>query len=749
MKIVFCVIHQTYRCIFKTFPVTKKVLTVIFLTSSLFLEAQEEVKTDSIQGTPVTLDEVSVSAVRVNTQSPVTHSNLTKKELEKRNLGQDIPVLINLLPSVVSTTDAGAGIGYTGFRVRGVGAQGTNVTINGIPYNDAESLLTFWVNLPDLVSSTQSLQLQRGVGTSTNGSGAFGASLNLLTDVVSDHATGEIANAVGSYHTRKHTAKFSTGKLNNRWEIAGRLSAIRSDGYIDRARADLDSHFLQASYSGESTLIKALTFGGHEVTYQAWNGIDMETLNTNRRFNPSGMYTDNSGAVKFYDNEVDDYKQDHYQIHWNQQWSDTWSTNLGLNYTYGRGFFEQYKEDQSLVDYGFSDVIIGEETIGETDLIRRRWLDNDFYVVNANANYKKKHLELIIGAFFSTYTGDHFGEIIWGNILPANLEIRDRYYESDSEKNEWSYFAKLNLNLNDTWRLFGDIQHRLVNYKTTGLTSDRVPININESYNFFNPKMGVTYIINDAQHLYASYGRAHKEPSRDDFENGSPEPEKLDDFELGWRYKKPGISFNANVYYMHYKDQLVYTGAINDVGAPVRMNSGKSYRLGLELESGVKISDKVSMQVNTSISSNKNSDFITPLDGTLVNLGNTHISFSPGFVGAGTVDYQPTENFRISWLSKYVGSQYMGNVDASLSKLDAYFINDLNVNYEINTNSFFKSITLTALVNNIFNVKYVSNGYYYTYDDTWTNPGVITTIEGAGFYPQATTNFLFGVNVKL
>ena len=336
-----------------------------------------------------------MKAVRVRATSPITHSNITKKDLEKRNLGQDIPILLNFLPSVVTTSDAGAGVGYTGIRIRGVSAQSTNITINGIPYNDAESLGTFWVDLPDFTSSVESLQLQRGVGTSTNGSGAFGASINILTDAISEKANAKISNSFGSYNTRKHTLKFSTGKLNNHFEIAGRLSQIKSDGYIDRATSDLKSYFLQAAYVDDNTLIKALVFGGHEITYQAWNGIDAETLATDRTFNPSGIYTNDEGNIQFYDNEVDNYKQDHYQLHWNERINNNWSTNIGLNYTYGRGFFEQYKEDQDFTDYDFEEITIGGETISTTDLIRRRWLDNDFYVVNVNANYKNNKTDFI------------------------------------------------------------------------------------------------------------------------------------------------------------------------------------------------------------------------------------------------------------------------------------------------------------------------------------------------------------------
>ncbi|WP_420570726.1 TonB-dependent receptor [Kordia sp.] len=694
------------------------------------------------------LDAVLISAVRVNADSPITHSNLEKEEIAERNLGQDVPILMNFMPSVVTTSDAGAGVGYTGIRVRGSDATRVNVTINGIPFNDSESQGTFWVNMPDLASSTESIQLQRGVGTSTNGSGAFGASLSLLTDAVSEKANGEISNSFGSFNTRKHTVKFSTGKLGKNFELAGRLSKIKSDGYIDRATSDLSAYFLQGSYVAETTLIKALAFGGHEITYQAWNGIDRETLNTNRTFNPSGQFTDENGNARFHDNEVDNYRQDHYQFHWNEKISENWTTNLGLNYTRGRGFFEQYKEDEPFDEYGFEEIVINGTTINETDLIRRRWLDNDFYVVNANANYKKNNLDMDFGAFLGLYDGDHFGEVIWARFA-SDSEIRDRYYEGNGKKNEVSFFTKATIRVNDKISLFGDLQLRNVSYKTSGITSDLVPFNIDENYTFFNPKAGINYRVNTNNSLYFSYARANREPNRSDFENNNEvKPEQLDDFELGWRWKGENFTVNTNAYYMLYNDQLVLTGALDDTGTPLRTNSGKSYRLGLEIDASFKVSDQLTVRPNVAISTNKNVDFITSRDGSLVDLGNTNISFSPNFIAGNIISYAPSQSFQVSLLSKYVGEQYMGNIDSDVSKLDSYFINDLNLNYEIKVNSIFESITFTGLINNVFGVEYVSNGYFFTFDDTWSNPGTVTTIEGAGFYPQATRNFLVGMTLK-
>jgi iron complex outermembrane receptor protein len=723
----------------------KKLLCTVALSLMLVnLNAQEKIQ-DTIK-TQI-LDEVLVKSIRVDTDSPITHSNVDKEELAKTNLGQDIPVLLNYLPSVVTTSDAGAGIGYTYIRVRGSDASRVNITINGIPYNDSESQGTFWVNMPDFASSIENLQLQRGVGTSTNGSGSFGASLNILSDGVSDNAFSEIGIAGGSFNSQKYNVKFSTGLLNDHFEVSGRLSKITSDGYIDRASSDLKSYFLQGAFINDNTLIKALVFGGKEKTYQAWYGIDAETLENDRTYNPAGIYTDDDGNVKFYDNETDNYSQDHYQLFWNQKINNNWTTNLALNYTYGRGYYEQYKEDEDFVFYNFEPIVLGGEVINTTDLIRRRWLDNDFYVINANANYKKDNLEVSTGIFYSHYDGDHYGEVIWAKYA-SNSEIRDRYYEGNGKKNEFTVFAKATYKFNEKWSVYGDLQGRFLTYKTSGLTSDRVPLEVNEKYNFFNPKTGLTYELSNKNQLYVSYGRAHREPRRADFENGITKPEKLDDYELGWRFKAQKNTINTNIYFMNYKDQLVLTGAIDDTGAPLRATSGKSYRLGLEIDATFLIGDNFRILPNLALSSNKNLDFVSPIDGELVNLGTTNLSFSPNIVAGNKFEYEPITNLQLGLYTKYVGEQYMGNVDSDVSKLDAYFVNDFNISYTIDNIPFLREIVVTGLVNNIFNIKYVSNGYYYTYDDTWTDPTTTTTIEGTGYYPQATINFLVGAAVK-
>ncbi|KXN98125.1 TonB-dependent receptor [Aequorivita aquimaris] len=717
------------------------VFTSLFITVSAQEKTQDSTKIEA-------LDEVLVQAVRVDADSPITHSNLDKEELEKRNLGQDIPYMLNYLPSVVTTSDAGAGVGYTYIRVRGSDASRVNVTLNGIPYNDSESQGTFWVNLPDFTSSVQSLQLQRGVGTSTNGSGAFGASLNLLSDAVSNEAYGEIANSFGSYNTHKHNVKFSTGLLSDHFEVGGRLSTIQSDGYIDRASSDLKSYFLQAAFVNRNTLIKALVFGGREETYQSWNGLeDPEKLENDRTFNSAGMYTDEDGNIQFYDNEVDNYAQDHYQLLWNQRFNNNWSTNVSLNYTKGKGYFEQYKEDEDFETYGFEPIEIGGDTINTTDLIRRRWLDNDFYAANANVNYKNNKIDFTGGAFYSYYTGDHYGEVIWARYA-SNSEIRDRYYEGNGEKSEFTVFSKATYRFSEKWSVFGDLQGRFLNYNISGITSDLEALTVDEDYSFFNPKAGLTYKLNPSNQFYFSYGKAHREPSRNDYEQGIVTPEKLDDFELGWRFFSEKAKVNTNIYYMNYKDQLVLSGELNDVGAPLRTSSGKSYRLGLEVDAEIQLLKNLRTLPNIALSTNKNVDFVTSRDGELVNLGNTNISFSPSVVAGNMLEYSPIQKLQLGFLSKFVGEQYMGNIDSEASKLDSYFVNDLNIVYTLDSLPWVKEVVFSALVNNIFNVEYISNGYFYTYDDDFSDPGTVTTVEGAGYYPQATINFLVGATVK-
>lgn len=741
----------------------KFILMGFFLGTTLIASAQET-QSDSTESGQIVLDEVLVSAVRVTREAPVTFSNLKKDRIAKRNLGQDIPILMNFLPSVVTTSDAGAGIGYTGIRVRGSDATRVNVTINGIPYNDSESQGTFWVNMPDFASSTESLQLQRGVGTSTNGAGAFGASLNILTDAVSQEAYAEFAGSVGSFNTHRATAKFSTGLLGDQFEFSGRLSRIASDGYIDRASSDLDSYFLQGAFRNGKTLVKALLFGGHEVTYQSWYGFDPDVLasigvdnnlETNRRYNIAGIQFDRDGNFEgYYDNQVDDYKQDHFQLHWNQEWSESFQTNIAFHYTRGRGFFEEYVDewyysnilfapDAELGFLGLENPVIDGEEISTMDYARRRWLDNDFYGTIFSGTYQSGPLQLLVGGGWNTYRGDHFGEVIWAEYA-GDLGPKDRYYQDDSQKDDLNVFAKANYRLEENWQFFLDFQYRGVRYQAngeeTGLVDDR--------FRFFNPKAGLTYRINPFQNLYFSYAVANREPNRNDYENGNPKPERLQDYELGWRFLKKGTSINANLYYMRYRDQLVLTGELNDVGAPIRSNIGDSYRLGLEIEVDMPLGNALKWQPNLALSTNRNEDFFFRRDGVLSNLGNTRIAFSPEVVLGSRLVYNFSENFQAALLTKFVGEQYMSNIEADKSKLDAYSQTDLNLQYRLKPFGWFSDVTFTFLLNNIFDAAFSSNGYFYTFDDDFSSPGNVFTVEGAGYYPQAGINFLTGITVR-
>ncbi|WP_291275866.1 TonB-dependent receptor [Flavobacterium sp.] len=708
--------------------ITLSILSVFISISSF---AQEQPK-DSVKS----IEEVLISAVRAKDKNPVTFTNISKEAIAPRNLGQDIPILLNYLPSVVTTTDAGAGVGYTYMRVRGSDGSRINVTLNGIPFNDSESQGTFFVNLPDFASSLESIQLQRGVGTSTTGAGAFGASVNMQTKAAQKNAYAEIANSVGSFGTRKHTLAFGTG-LNKHFEMNARISNIHSNGYIDRASSDLFGYFFNANYITKNTIIKAIAFGGKEKTYQAWNGLeDEEKLKNDRTYNSVGQYTDASGAIKFYNNEIDNYNQNHFQLLWNQKYATNWQSNVALHYTIGKGYFEQYKEDASFADYNLPDFM----GLTTTDLVRKRWLDNDFFGATYSINYNTNKTDIMIGGAANRYLGKHFGEVIWTQYY---VPSRNRYYDNYGNKDDVNVYTKASQQFGKL-NIFADLQYRVVFYKANSTKFD----DVNDTFRFFNPKAGLNYQINSSNNIYAYFGIANKEPRRDDYENGAAKPERLFDYELGWKYTRSKIKLNVNAFFMQYKNQLVLTGALNDVGSPIFANSGRSYRAGLEIESTVKPYYWLFISPNITLSQNKNQNFYFQRDGLLTNLGNTNIAFSPNVIIGNNITLLPVKHFQVSLLSKFVGQQYMGNIDAKKSILPDYFVNDLSVNYEWKINKGIKSVVFSGLINNIFNRMYESNGYFYTYDDNWSSPTSITTIEGAGFYPQAGINFLAGINMK-
>lgn len=681
------------------------------------------------------LKEVTVSAIRAKDKNPITFTNVSTEEIAPRNLGQDIPVLLNYAPSVVTTTDAGNGVGYTYMRVRGSDGSRINVTLNGIPFNDSESQGTFFVNLPDFASSLESVQLQRGVGASTNGAGAFGASLNMQTKSYQEKSFAEVANSIGSFNTRKHTLSFGTG-LHNNFELNGRISNIASDGYIDRASTNMFGYFFNANYVTEKTLIKAIAFGGKEKTYQAWNGLeDPDKLKNDRTFNSAGMYTDAFGNIQFYSNENDNYWQNHFQLHWSENWSENWVSNIALHYTTGKGYFEQYKEDQKFSSYNLPNF----EGNTRTDLVRKRWLDNDFFGTTFSINYKNQMTNVLFGGAVNRYLGDHYGEVIWTQYYVPNS---NRYYDNFGNKDDINAYAKLSQNLTSKLNLYVDLQYRMTFYDATSVKF----ADVNDTFKFFNPKAGLNYELDDKNSFYSYFGIANKEPRRDDYESGAIKPERLYDYELGWKYNGKKARISANAFYMNYEDQLVLTGALNDVGSPIFTNSGKSYRLGLEVESVIAITDKIILNPNVTLSQNKNQDFFFERDGVLQDLGNTDIAFSPSIIAGNRLTFLPFKNFEFSILSKYVGEQFMGNIDSDNSKLEAYFVNDLNFSYDWKINKGIKSILFSGLVNNVFDLEYESNGFFYTYDDD--SSGNINTYEGVGYYPQAGINFLLGVTLK-
>ena len=719
--------------------------TSIFKTLALCslavpLNAQTQSR-DTTQGKEIDLDEVIVTASRANDKIPVTYAQLEKKEIQQLNLGQDIPVLLNFLPSVVATTFDGTGIGYTDYRIRGADNSRINVTINGIPYNDADSQTTFFVNLQDFASSVENIQVQRGVGTSTNGAGAFGASINILTDNASEEAFGQISSSFGSFGTFKNTVRFGTGLLGDHFTFSGRLSKIDSDGYVDRAFSDLRSYFLDGVYRDDNTQIKAIVFGGEEITGLSFFGLNAERLQEDRTFNDDGLYLDSEGNVQFYDRQTDNYKQDHFQLHVTQQFNENWTGNISLHYTNSRGFFEQYNESEFFFDENFEsnlefyrlpNVDSDGNLIANTDLITRRHLNSDFYGTVFSLLYMGGRINATFGGAWNRYDGEQFGEITAAEFAQLP-EIPFQFFDNGTDKRDFNVYAKATLELNEQFSLFGDLQLRTVNYEASGdLFDPSVVFGVNEKYAFFNPKAGLTYRPNNHNTIYFSYARANREPARVDFETGTPEAESLNDFELGWRYVSQQFQLNTNVYYLDFENQLVLTGQLDEVGFPIRTNSGQSFRLGLEVDANIQL-DKWSIRPNIAISTNKNIDFLVEAENSgFTNLGNTDISFSPDFVAGNVLTYQVSETFSASLFSKFVGEQFMTNENTN--PLESYFVNDINLQYAIPGISIVKSLMLTAQVNNIFNVEYENNGFVFSGESF--------------FYPQAGTNFLVGTTLN-
>jgi iron complex outermembrane receptor protein len=711
-------------------------------------------------------DEVIVSATRVNDKTGMAYTNVSAEAIEKQNLGQDLPVLLNFTPSLVSTSDAGAGIGYTGIRIRGSDATRINVTVNGIPYNDAESQGVFWVNMPDFASSVNSVQIQRGVGTSTNGAGAFGASVNISTNTFREESYAELNNSFGSFNTFRNTIKLGTGLMSNKFSVDGRLSRISSDGFVDRASSNLHSYYLSGAYYGKKSFVRANVFSGKERTYQSWNGVPEAKLRGDRQgvldfiernglgeadaenLLTSGDRTYNSYTYK---NEVDNYRQDHYQLVTSHTLSDKVTLNLNAFLVRGLGHYEQFRANDEYSNYNLPNVVIGADTLESTDIIRRRWLDNYFYGTTFSLDYNSfKKLTASFGGGWNHYDGDHYGQIIWARNA-GNISSEHQYYDNKGVKKDFNLYGKVYYQFTDKLNAFADIQFRTVSHAIHGRDNDQLLHNVDQQYHFLNPKAGLTYQLAPQASVYASYSLGNREPNRDDFTfataNLFPEHETMHNVEAGVRTQKGKWAFAANYYLMSYTNQLVLTGQINDVGNAIRVNVPESYRMGLELEGAVVFNQYLKWNANATFSRNKIKDFteyVIDYDTyayRTINHGQTDISFSPNVIVGSQFTFSPKKNVELALLTKYVSKQYLDNTSDATRKLDGYFTNDLRLTWSIQP-SWMKEISFNLLVNNIFNETYESNGYTYGFF-----AGGVQTRENF-YFPQAGTNFLVGVNFK-
>ena len=763
---------------FKINNIPSQLLVLLFEAPGLFVTKKEIKPSDfnsSIQITLYTntknLEEVQVLSTRSFEQTTSATTINRTDLIEKNNFGQDIPTLLEASPSVVTTSDAGTGIGYSGIRIRGVDASRINVTINGIPVNDPESHDVYWVNMPDLASSIESMQVQRGVGSSTNGAAAFGASLNIKSQDISSAAFGVLDNTYGSFNTLKTTIKAGTGLINNKFSLETRLSRITSDGFIDRATSDLRSYYLAASYVGKKSVLKAITFSGKEITYQSWYGTPESRVNGN--VTEMNAYADRNGlsdeeranllnsgiTYNFYtyENEVDNYQQDNYQLHFTHSFKPNLIMNVAGHYTYGRGYYEQYRKDDDLSDYGYSPMLIGGDSIISSDLIRRRWLDNDFIGGIYSLQYNVSKLKLLFGGAANTYIGRHFGEVIWARFA-ADGEIRDRYYDNEAQKTEFSNYLKASYRF-DQLSFSADLQFRHVNYSFLGIddvSGQLLDLKQNVQFNFFNPKVGVNYSINSRQFISATFGIANREPVRKDFRESTaenhPKAENMRDLEIGYAYNYKKLAINTNIYWMDYTNQLILTGQINDVGGYTRTNALESYRVGIELAGRYKIIPSLALSGAFMLSQNKIKQFNEYLDEylddepyysqQLIDHKNTNLAFSPTIVTNAGLTFKPLKNLSIDWITKYVGRQYLDNTSNDNRSINPFSFSNLTLSYKIE-NKFFEEITFGLLVNNIFNALYSNNGYTFSY----IYGGQITTENF--YYPQAGRNFMFRILMKI
>ncbi len=681
------------------------------------------------------LQPLEVKALRAGDKAPFTKTNISKEQLAKTNLGQDLPFMLSQTPSTVITSDAGNGVGYTGIYIRGVDATRINVTLNGIPYNDAESQGSYFVDLPDFTSSVSSLQIQRGVGTSSNGTGAFGATINLQTNEFIDKAYAESNNSYGSFNTWKNTLKAGTGLINGHFTVDARLSRINSDGYIDRASSDLQAFAFSAAYINKKSSLRLNIFSGKEKTYQAWNGVSESLLATDRTHND---FT--------YSNQTDNYIQNHYQLFFNHQFSNTLSLNTAAFFTPGKGYYEEYRSDEKYSSYGLPNYVVGATTFTETDLVRQLWLDNKFYGQILSLQYKKNKHELIVGGGWSTYEGGHYGNVLWAK--NGGIDKDYQWYNLPSIKRDANVYAKWQAQVSNHFTLFADVQYKHVSHRINGVR--KIPtLFVDRSWDFFNPKAGITY-TNKSWQVYASYAVANKEPNANDLSINAasqPKAERLNDIEIGIEKKNSRYNYGATFYYMNYKNQLTLTGNVNDVGEPIRINVPKSYRMGIELQAAYTFSNWLNATGNITFSKNKIDAFTELVDdydnGTqkATSRNNTTLAFSPSTVSAATVNILPAKNIEFSLISKYVGKQYLDNTQNDGRVIGSYYTQDIRAIYTIK-NTVFKEWNLIAQVNNLFNRMYSSNGYTFSY----IAGGAFTTENY--YYPMAGTNFMLGVNVK-
>ncbi len=699
------------------------------------------------------LEDIVVRGTRANEKTPVAYTNVGGDEIEKSNLGQDIPYLLKLTPSLVVSSDAGTGVGYSQFKIRGTDMSRINVTLNGVPLNDSESHGVWWVNIPDFASSVNNIQVQRGVGTSTNGAAAFGASVNLMTTAIEKKAYGEISNTFGSFNTRKHTVRAGTGLVNNHFTFDTRLSKISSDGYIDRAWSDLKSYYVSGAYHGKNTLVRGIIFSGLEETYQAWYGVPQEYLDTNRTYNPYS-----------YENEIDHYQQTHFQLVLAQKFNKNLIFNSTLHYTKGGGYYEQFKGGEDLSDYLIDPIIVVNDTILSSDLIRRKQLDNDFYGATFSLNYSTKKIDATLGGAWNKYEGSHFGNIIWMQ-YSGDTQINREWYRSTGDKTDFNIFAKINYQVIDKINLFADVQYRQVDYKIEGNDDDLRDISQEHSFPFLNPKGGLMFDISDKQKAYFSFAIANREPKRSDFTDAeidkTPTFETLYDYELGYKFNSDNFLFNTNFYYMDYKNQLIMNGEINDVGSPIMINVPESYRAGVEVVAGIKLFDRVDWQANMTYSQNIIRNFSEHVDNwdywsdpenepyqMIENVGDVEIPFSPAITASNMISVKIFKPLSVDFITKYVGKQsiYAGKEQVYFPEkekdyLDAYLVNDIRLNLNFKTKHI-REINFNLQVNNVFSEEYETFAWAYRYY-TAGNYGIMD-----GYFPQAKINFMGGLTLK-